>query len=73
VLSNSIGRRTVQLVDGETGQLIDREVDLTGTVLTVDPASTLTPGRTFSVYVDGLRSTGGRAVEPFRVGFRTAR
>jgi subtilisin family serine protease len=73
VLPSSVGRRSVRLVDGETGQVLDSEVDLTGNVLSVDPADALASGRTFSVYVDGLRTTGGRAVESFRVGFRTAR
>lgn len=73
VLSSSVGRQSVRLVDGETGQLLDRTVDLTGSVLTIDPVDTLAPGRTFGLYVDGLRTTAGRSVEPFRVGFRTAR
>jgi hypothetical protein len=73
VSSGSVSPRSVRLLDGETGQPIDRQVVMSGRDLTVEPLAGFAAGRTYTVVVDGLRSSGGRSLPEFRVGFRTAR
>lgn len=73
VSSGSVSPRSVRLLDGETGQPIDRQVVMSGRDLTVEPLAGFAAGRTYTVVVNGLRSSGGRSLPEFRVGFRTAR
>lgn len=71
VAPGSVGPRSVQLVDGETGQRLPRGVAVSGNTLTVTPDSPLGTTRTYAVVLDGLRTPGGRSVAASRVGFRT--
>ncbi|HUV47969.1 MAG TPA: S8 family serine peptidase [Actinomycetes bacterium] len=71
--ANSINPRSVQLIDGETGLKVSRDVSVSGQTLTITPDSTLGGGRTYSVTLIGLRTSGGRSLSDARVGFRTVR
>ncbi len=72
VAPGSVQRRTVQLIDGETGSPVARTVSISGNTVTVTPGSRLGSTRTYAVVLDGLRATGGRSIADARVGFRTA-
>jgi hypothetical protein len=71
VAPGSVDPRSVQLVDGETGARLPREVAVSGNTLTVTPGSTLGATRTYAVVLDGLYTPGGRSLAAARVGFRT--
>lgn len=69
--ANSINPSSVQLIDGETGLKMSRDVSVSGQTLTITPDSGLGAGRTYSVTLIGLRTAGGRSLDDARVGFRT--
>ncbi len=72
VAPGSVNPRSVQLVDGETGQPVPRNVSVSGNTLTLTPDARLGSMRTYAVVLDGVRTTGGRSITGVRVGFRTA-
>ncbi len=71
IAANSINPRSVQLIDGETGLTVSREVSVSGQTLTITPDSGLGAGRVYSVDLTGLRTAGGQSLADARVGFRT--
>ena len=68
----SIDATSVRLLDGDTGEVVASSVtpDVDGWVVT--PDAPLANARTYTVVLDGLRTTGGETVPYTRVGFRTA-
>lgn len=68
----SVSPRSVQLLDGQTGQPLARSVIVSGNTLTITPDAALGPSRPYAVVIKGLRTTGGRGFAEIRVGFRTA-
>jgi len=71
IAASSVNPRTVQLIDGETGEPLPRALSLSGQTLTVTPSAPLSATRTYSVLLTGLRSAGGRSLVDTRIGFRT--
>jgi hypothetical protein len=71
VAPGSVDPRSVQLIDGESGERLRRDVAVSDNTLTVTPAAQLGPTRTYAVVLDGLRTPGGRSIAASRVGFRT--
>lgn len=72
VQASSVSPRTVQLVDGHTGQTVARRVTVAGDTLVVTPAASLATRSDYAVVLDGLRrSSGTRVAAVVRVGFRT--
>lgn len=71
VAPSSVDPRSVQLVDGETGEPLPRDIAVSGSTLTVTPDAPLGSTRTYAVVLDGLHTPGGRSLAAARVGFRT--
>ena len=72
VAQGSVNRRSVQLVDGQTGEPVARTVAVSGQTLTLTPGAALGSVRTYAVVLSGLRTTRGRSIADARAGFRTA-